>query len=187
MTLNTIQCHRTLRNARRNRPFLQTFQASPVTPWRSPKLRRNLCRKLCRFSFAGHAALPRSAERAIFRPLPHLGSHTPQLDFPRVPPEPVRKARLCAFVRFRALIGTIFRRLGVLTRAVRLLVGAWIIPWTLGNWSLVIHTSFHHSSPVFPTYNRYFIYFSRRFPCGFHSLALQTRLAAVPDSEIPSA
>src|SRR5262245_48437623 len=31
MTLNSIQCHRYLRNARRDHPSLQTFQASPVT------------------------------------------------------------------------------------------------------------------------------------------------------------
>src|SRR5262245_20854140 len=51
MTLNLIQCHRDLRNARRDQPSLQTFQASPVAHLSRLSLARSriarLCPKLC--------------------------------------------------------------------------------------------------------------------------------------------
>src|SRR5436190_24312323 len=44
MTLNTSQCHRNLRNARRNHLFLQTFHAPPVIHSEAAHFAGNPCR-----------------------------------------------------------------------------------------------------------------------------------------------
>jgi hypothetical protein len=71
MTLNCIQCHRDLRNARRDQPSLQTFQALPVTreaPGVAQALperaRQNLPFRLSRLSSFLRSALPSDLSRS---------------------------------------------------------------------------------------------------------------------------